>query len=116
MKLDGKRILMAADTVGGVWTYALELAAALERHGVEIVLATMGPQMSPDQREAVNRLANVRVVESNYKLEWMPEPWEEVATAGEWLLRLEEKFRPDVIHLNGYTHGALQWRAPKMVV
>ena len=29
---------------------------------------------------------------------------------------LERRLRPDVVHLNGYTHGALPWRAPVLVV
>lgn len=37
-----QRILMTADTVGGVWTYALELAQALDSRGIQIALATMG--------------------------------------------------------------------------
>jgi hypothetical protein len=37
-----KKVLMTADTVGGVWTYALELAAGLGEHGVEVAIATMG--------------------------------------------------------------------------
>ena len=37
-----RRILMTADTIGGVWSYALELAQGLVRHGVEVALATMG--------------------------------------------------------------------------
>ena len=37
-----RRILMTADTIGGVWSYALELAQGLARHGVEVALATMG--------------------------------------------------------------------------
>ena len=36
------RVLMTADTVGGVWTYALDLARALAPHGVSVALATMG--------------------------------------------------------------------------
>ena len=38
------RVLMTADTVGGVWTYALELAGALAPLGVDITLATMSPR------------------------------------------------------------------------
>ena len=33
---------MTTDTVGGVWTYAVELAAALAERDVEVTLATMG--------------------------------------------------------------------------
>jgi glycogen synthase len=46
----------------------------------------------------------------------MDDPWDEVEAAGEWLLGLEEYFTPDLIHLNGYAHGSLPWRAPKIVV
>src|SRR5256885_706022 len=40
------RVLMTADAVGGVWTYALELARALVPHGLFTTLATMGPRPS----------------------------------------------------------------------
>lgn len=111
------RALMTADAVGGVWSYALELAEGLGRlGGVEVVLATMGEPPSPAQRQAAARLPNVRLHESRFKLEWMDDPWDDVAAAGEWLLELEARERPDVIHLNGYCHGALPWRAPALVV
>ena len=37
-----RKVLMTADTVGGVWTYAVELARGLADRGVEVALATMG--------------------------------------------------------------------------
>ena len=40
------RLLMTADAVGGVWTYALDLAGALAAHGVETTLAVLGPAPS----------------------------------------------------------------------
>jgi glycogen synthase len=107
---------MTADTVGGVWTYALDLAAALGAHGVEVALATMGAPLSPTQRAAVRAVPTVEVYPSEYKLEWMADPWDDVARAGDWLLGLEARLRPDVIHLNGYVHGALAWQAPRLVV
>jgi glycosyltransferase involved in cell wall biosynthesis len=45
----------------------------------------------------------------------MEAPWEEVARAGNWLLGLEADLRPDLIHLNGYAHGDLPWRAPTLM-
>jgi glycogen(starch) synthase len=110
------RLLMTTDTVGGVWTYALELARALMPHGVEVALATMGGPISSSQQEEIRRLPHVLVYASEYKLEWMEEPWADVAEAGEWLLWIERCVRPDVVHLNGYAHGALPWRAPSLVV
>ena len=41
---------MTADCVGGVWTYALDLADALAPHGVEVQLATMGRLPDAEQR------------------------------------------------------------------
>jgi glycosyltransferase involved in cell wall biosynthesis len=107
---------MSADAIGGVWTYAIELARALGRFGIEVAMATMGAPLTSEQREEAERLPNLTVFESDYKLEWMHEPWEDVRLAGEWLLDLEQFWRPDVIHLNGYTHGLLPWQAPVLVV
>jgi glycosyltransferase involved in cell wall biosynthesis len=111
-----KRILMTADTIGGVWTYAMELVRGLAPHGVEVVLATMGARLNVAQKREIHSLPNLEVFETDYKLEWMKDPWEDVALAGDWLLGLEARREPDVIHLNGYTHAALRWQAPVLVV
>lgn len=107
---------MTADTVGGVWTYALQLVRSLRPYGIGVYLATMGKPLSEKQWKEVKKLDNVEVFESTYKLEWMDNPWEEVAQAGEWLLALEHKLQPDLVHLNGYAHGNLAWQAPVVVV
>ncbi len=110
------KVLMTADTVGGVWTYALELARALEPQGVQIALAAMGRSLSASQWEESRAVGSLQVFESDYALEWMADPWEDVRRAGGWLLGLEARLGPDVIHLNGYAHGALPWRAPTLMV
>jgi glycosyltransferase involved in cell wall biosynthesis len=110
------KILMTADAVGGVWSYALELARALAPSGVEIVLATMGPLPNAAQREEAARCRNVRVESSEFRLEWMPNPWSDVEQAGDWLLALQRREQPDLVHLNGYAHAALPWQVPVCVV
>lgn len=110
------RVLMTTDTVGGVFTYALDLTRALAPLGVEVVLATMGRLPTREQRRAMASLRNLTVVESSYRLEWMDDPWEDVARAGSFLLDLERRFAPDVVHLNGYVHAGLPFRAPVLVV
>ncbi|WP_437731818.1 glycosyltransferase family 4 protein [Sorangium sp. So ce1335] len=109
-------VLMTADTVGGVFSYAIELARALAGHGVRTSLATMGGPLSAAQCEATASVPGLALFESPYRLEWMDDPWDDVARAGDWLLELEERVRPDVVHLNGYAHAALGFRAPKLVV
>ena len=110
------RILMTADAVGGVWTYALELARALASERVKIALAVMGPPPTPAQRAEAGRLTNLTLHEAPFALEWMDDPWVDVDRAGDWLLELAEDFRPEVVHLNGYAHAALPWAAPVVVV
>jgi glycogen synthase len=107
------KVLITADTVGGVWTYALELARALAPLGVAPAVATMGAPLTASQRR---ESAGLDIYESAFKLEWMEDPWDDVARAGDWLLELEARLRPDVVHLNGFVHGALPWRAPLLVV
>ena len=107
---------MTADTIGGVWTYALELARTLCEQEIEIALATMGAPLTDSQWKEISRIPNLGVFESTYKLEWMHDAWDDTMAAGEWLLELERRIRPDVIHLNHYAHGALRWKAPTLIV
>ena len=109
------RILMTTDTVGGVWTYALELTRALQTHDVDVLLATMGPHPNSAQREQAFSIPNLTLFKSEYKLEWMPDCWSDVTHAGNWLLHLENRLQPDVIHLNGYAHAKLPWQRPTLV-
>ena len=109
------RILMTADTVGGVWTYALELTRALQPYDVEVLLAIMGPSLNASQQDDARSLPNLSLFKSNYKLEWMPECWPDVKRAGDWLLHLENRLQPDLIHLNGYAHANLPWKNPTLV-
>jgi glycosyltransferase involved in cell wall biosynthesis len=107
---------MTADAVGGVWHYALELCRALCAQGTEVVLATMGPAPSAQQRADALALGNVILRESTFRLEWMQDPWTDVARAGEWLLSLADRFAVDLVHLNGYAHAVLPWGKPTVVV
>src|SRR5215211_9480861 len=111
-----KRVLMTADTVGGVWTYALELARALGKYDIDVAIATMGPEPSSTQREEAAAIRNVELFKSEYKLEWMQDAWSDVRAAGKWLLGLERRLQPDAVHLNGYAHATLPWKSPKLVV
>ncbi|HEV3408703.1 MAG TPA: glycosyltransferase [Chthoniobacterales bacterium] len=105
---------MTADAVGGVWNYALELIRALPDH--DFALAVMGPRMSDDQRAEVAALPNVKLFACTYALEWMDGPWEQVDRSGDWLLGIAAEFRPDLVHLNGYSHAVLPFGAPVIVV
>jgi glycogen(starch) synthase len=109
-------VLMTADAVGGVWTYALELARALAPFGVEITLAVMGPAPHAAQRAAAREIPGLTLEERRYRLEWMDDPWGDLERSGEWLMRLAARIEPHVIHLNSYALAALPWTVPVCVV
>lgn len=106
---------MTTDTVGGVWTFTLELARQLSKWGVEVLLAALGGEPSAQQATEAQQIPGLCLMGSGWKLEWMEEPWNDVAMSGEWLLRLENDYRPDVVHLNSFGHGTLPWRAPAVL-
>jgi glycogen(starch) synthase len=109
-------VLMTADCVGGVWTHALELAAGLGALGVRVTLASMGARLTAQQRAQAARIPSLSLHESTWRLEWMDEPWDDVAAAGRWLQQLDHVLRPDVVHLNQFAFGALRFQAPTLVV
>lgn len=107
---------MTTDTVGGVWSYSIELCRALQPFGVEVILATLGAPLRQGQRIEAAGVANIQLIESRFKLEWMEDPWKDVEASGTWLELMEAQFAPDLIHLNSYAHAALPWSAPVVVV
>ena len=114
MKAAGPAILMTTDPIGGVWSYTLDLCR--EMPGCGIALASMGRALRREERESIARLSNVELFESSFALEWMADPWRDVAAAGDWLLGLAERSGADIVHLNEFSHGALPWRIPTLVV
>jgi glycogen synthase len=96
------RIVMTTDSAGGVWAYTMELCKALEPHGHEIVLACLGGPPGVGDRLAANRLPNVTLKDSRFRLEWMEEPWDDLQRASEWLLSLLRSSRADLLHMNCY--------------
>ena len=107
---------MTTDAVGGVWDFSLQLAESLLDYGLEVALVTMGPLPSKAQKKEVERVPNITLYESAYRLEWMEDAWEDIARAGKWLLDLEQQLQPDIVHLNGYVHGSLNWGTPVCIV
>jgi len=108
-------VLMTADTVRGVFAYALELSGALAGRGARVALATKGGVLSPDQWVEARRVPGLEIFESADRPEWMEDPWEDVSRSSAWLLDLADHLRPDIVHLNDYAHGALPFGVPRLV-
>jgi glycosyltransferase involved in cell wall biosynthesis len=111
-----RRILMTGDTVGGVWTYSLQLIEALAPYGIEVALVAMGGRPSAQQRRAAAALPNLWLIGSELKLEWMDDPAAALSRAQSLLLEIETAYRPDIVHINGYAVAAAGFAAPVVVV
>ena len=108
-------ILITTDAVGGVWQYTVDLVSALSRRGHRALVCILGPSAKPSQLTQLSMLRNVQIAENTGPLEWMNDPWQGVAESGQWLLKLADRFDPDIVHLNGYSHAALPWFRPVLV-
>ena len=106
------RVFMTADAMGGVWQYALDLASGLKPHGVETVLATIGPNPSAAQRSAADA-AGLALVETELPLDWTARQPREIEEAAWALARLATDAQPDIVHLNSPAlagqHAAELW-------
>jgi len=103
-----QRVMMTTTPVGGVWTYALELSRALAERGVRVELATLGAPLSAAQWMEVREVPGLGLHES--------QDWHEGTDEDEWLLELEARLSPDIVHLHEHPRGALAWRAPSLVM
>lgn len=110
------RILMISDTVGGVWTYSIELCKALLSFNIHFYLVTTGAALNLNQKQEIEIFKNVTVYETDFLLEWMENPWQNIDTSANWLLQLEKELQPDLIHINGFVYASLNWKAPKIIV
>lgn len=109
------RALVTADALGGVWSYTRELVTGLLRRGVEVTLVTFGDLPRPAQTHWMAGLS-LDYRPTAFRLEWMQESERDLELSSEYLRGVAEEVRPDVVHLNQYGYGAVDFHAPKVVV
>ena len=105
------RVLLTADTVGGVWTYARELATGLVRRGVHVTLVSFGHIPEPRQMAWIEGLRNLDFRPTAFRLEWMQDATADIAESSKFLLNVIRETSPDVLHLNQFCYGALAVRS-----
>lgn len=101
------RVLMTADAVGGVWTYALDLCRGLARAGVAVTLVVFGPPPSRDQMAEAERIPRLTLIETGLPLDWMATEPAEILEAGAVLRGLARAGQADLIHLNSPALAAI---------
>ena len=95
-----RRLLLTADAVGGVWTYALDLARGLVPYGTRVTLAVLGPAPTPAQRAAAARIPGLALVETGLPLDWVTDDPDDVERAGVALGRLARAHDVDLVQVN----------------
>jgi glycosyltransferase involved in cell wall biosynthesis len=91
---------MTTDAVGGVWTYALDLAGALAPLGVQTTLAVLGPRPGVAETADAEAIPSLELVETGLPLDWTAKEQAEVREAGAALADLARRCQADLIHLN----------------
>jgi glycogen(starch) synthase len=109
-------VLVTADTVGGVWTYARELVTGLARRGVQVTLVSFGDIPTHTQTEWMDGLKGLDYRPTAFRLEWMQEAEQDIQASSDYLLEVMEDTRPDLLHINQFCYGALPVSIPKIVV
>ncbi|GJE41166.1 glycosyltransferase family 4 protein [Methylobacterium soli] len=98
-------VLMSADAVGGVWSYAIDLAAGLAEAGVGVTLAVLGPDPS-EMQAAQAEAAGCRLVRTGHALDWTATEPGAVTAAGAALARLARAVGADIVHLHSPAFAA----------
>jgi glycosyltransferase involved in cell wall biosynthesis len=109
-------VLMTADTVGGVWTYAQELVTALVLRGVRVTLVSLGEMPGAEQTQWMDGLSNLDFRATAFALEWMHDVEHDMQASGHFLEGVIRDVRPDVLHFNQYYYGAIASPIPRVVV
>jgi hypothetical protein len=107
-------VLMTSESTGDTWTFSRLLASGLSGLGVRVGLATFGPPVADSQKELI-RAQGIQLFESGWEVDSLPCFRRQLEDSADWLLDLEERFRPELVHLDGLIHASLPWRRPTLV-
>ena len=95
-----RRLFMTADAVGGVWTYALDLARGLAGHGVRTTLAVLGPEPAPAQLVRARSVPGLNVIPTGLPLDWTAATQRVVEETSHALAGLAAREEPDLVQVN----------------
>jgi glycosyltransferase involved in cell wall biosynthesis len=113
--MEGLRILITTDAVGGVWVFSSLLARALARRGAEVSLVTLGPAPKAEQLTPLRSEPSIELVVTDFALEWMDPERRDIDRTRTGLARIARRQRPDLVHINGYREALVDWRLPVLL-
>ena len=111
-----QRVFLTADAVGGVWSYALELARGLSERGIAVQLAVLGPGPCKAQLAAAAAIPRLSIAATGLPLDWNARSEREVQRSTNGLKALARDFNADLVHLYAPAlAGAKPWTVPLVV-
>jgi glycosyltransferase involved in cell wall biosynthesis len=110
------RLMMTADAVGGVWHYAMDLASALVEHGVETVVAVVGPAPDEAQKRHAASIPALELVETGLPLDWVAGHPEAIRGAARALATLVATTRADIVQLHAAAFAVADFPVPVVAV
>ncbi len=112
-----RHVLLTTDSVGGVWTYSLELARGLLAHGYGATLAVLGPNPSQPQLQAANAIRGLQVIPTGLPLDWTAVDEAELRVVAANLAGLAGRLKVDRVHLHAPSLAAeAPWNVPVVAV
>jgi glycogen(starch) synthase len=109
-------VLVTADTLTGVWTYARELVTGLITSGLRVTLVSFGEIPLPQQTSWMQNLHGLDYRPTAFRLEWMQEGEEDLEDSCNYLESVIRDVKPDVLHFSQYCYGSLSTNIPRVVV
>lgn len=109
------RLLMTVDTVGGVWQYATELAAALVDSGYQVELAVIGPPADAAQRRRAQAVG-ATLIDTGLALDWLSADERTVTAAATAIARLARQRGVDLVQLNQPAFAVVPFAMPVVAV
>ena len=92
------RVLMTVDAVGGVWRYAMDLAAALSAVDVSVIFAGFGPKPSDEQMREAQALGALHWLEA--PLDWTVDDPRALDGIAAEIDALADEQAVDIVHVN----------------
>jgi glycosyltransferase involved in cell wall biosynthesis len=109
------RLFMTTDAVGGVWRYALTLAAELARADVEVRLGVIGPPAARDQRaEAAARGIGLEQVDA--ALDWVAEGAATLRVGAGAIAAAARAWGADLLQVNQPAYAGARYPMPVVAV
>ena len=112
----GMHVLLTADAVGGVFSYATTLARGLCAMGMRVTFVLQGPPADPSRLAALADVPGIDVIATDLQLEWLDPDGRDFARACRQLETIASSVRPDVVHFNGFREACSDIDAPRVLV